>query len=415
MAERTRLAVVGAGIVGLSTAIWARRAGLDVTVVDAKGPGAGASWGNAGVLAASAIVPVTVPGLPLKAPGMLLDRDAPIFLRPAYLPRLLPWLARYLARCTEAKARETAAALWPLVSGSLDEHRALAEGTPAARFVHGCDYVFLYRDRAAFEADRFGWALRRSFGVAWEEIEGEALARRDPALAGAGFAVAIPGHGRISDPGAYVAALAAHLEAEGGRLLTAEVTDIAREGGRVTGLRAGGETIPAEAVVIAAGAWSARLTAKLGLRIPLESERGYHLELWEPSAMPREPTMIAAAKLVAAPMEGRLRLAGIAEFGGLAAGPRAAPFRLIERQVARLFPGLRWRETTRWMGHRPAPADSIPVIGAVPGLAGAWLGFGHHHVGLTAGPRTGRLLAQLASGRRPNADLAPYDPARFAR
>jgi D-amino-acid dehydrogenase len=149
------------------------------------------------------------------------------------------------------------------------------------------------------------------------------------------------------------------------------------------------------------------------VRVPVESERGYHLELWEPTAMPRAPAMLAAAKLVVTPMEGRIRLAGLVEFGGLDAPASEAPVALLRRAAERYLPGLRWGETRSWMGHRPAVPDSIPVIGPVPGVAGAFLGFGHHHVGLTAAGATGRVLAQLAAGKRPNIDLAPYAPDRF--
>ena len=410
------VAIVGAGIVGVSTAIWLQRAGHRVVLIDAKGPGEGTSHGNAGVLASCSIVPVTVPGLVRRAPRMLLDPAQPLYLRWAYAPRLAPWLRRYLGHANARDAARIAAALAPIVGDSLADHRALAEGTGAERFVHPSDYLFLYRSRAAFEADAFGWGLRRAHGFAWEELEGAALAAYDPSLGpGGGFAAKLPDHGRVSDPGAYVKALAAHVEARGGRLLRARVEDLVRERGRVTGVRAGGETLPCDAAVIATGVWSKGLAARLGLDVPLESERGYHLELWEPSAMPRAPVMVAAGKFVATPMEGRLRLAGIVEFGGLDAGPSRAPFDLLRRGVRAAFPGLAWAREVEWMGHRPAPADSIPLIGEAPGLRGAWMGFGHHHVGLTGGPKTGRLLAQMIGGAQPNVDVRPYSPSRFAQ
>jgi D-amino-acid dehydrogenase len=149
------------------------------------------------------------------------------------------------------------------------------------------------------------------------------------------FAVRLGGHGRISDPGAYVGALAGHVERQGGRVLRAEAEGVATEGGRVTGLRAGGETLACDAVVVTAGVWSGPLARALGVRVPIESERGYHLELWEPTAMPRAPAMLAAAKLVVTPMEGRIRLAGLVEFGGLDAPASEAPVALLRRAAVR--------------------------------------------------------------------------------
>jgi D-amino-acid dehydrogenase len=145
----------------------------------------------------------------------------------------------------------------------------------------------------------------------------------------------------------------------------------------------------------------------------MESERGYHLELVGPSSMPQAPIMVSAGKFVVTPMEGRIRIAGLLEFGGLQAPPNRRAFAHLQRLAKAAMPALTWRETREWMGHRPSPADSIPLIGEVPGAAGAFMAFGHHHVGLTGGPKTGRIVAGLIAGRRSNIDLAPYRPDRF--
>jgi D-amino-acid dehydrogenase len=407
--------VIGAGIVGVATALWLQRQGARVTLVDRADPGEAASYGNGGVLARSSVVPVNVPGIARAAPRMMLDRNGPLFLQRRHLPRMAPWLASYLRHATPTQAGHVAGALAPLLLDSLAEHQTLSAGTGAEHHVVPSDYIYLYPTSAAFARDRFGWELRRRNGIAWEEIAGrKAVAALDPSLAPAfDFAVRLADHGRIADPGAYVAALAGHVVRCGGRLVRAEAEGVVVDGGRVAGVRAGGETLACDAAVVTAGAWSGPLARSLGVRVPLESERGYHLELWEPSAMPRLPAMLAAAKLVVTPMAGRIRLAGLVEFGGLAAPASEAPVALLRRAAARYLPGVRWAETRAWMGHRPALADSLPVIGAVPGVAGAFLGFGHHHVGLTAAPATGRILAQLVAGQQPNIDLAPYAPDRF--
>ncbi|WP_436644201.1 NAD(P)/FAD-dependent oxidoreductase [Microbaculum sp. FT89] len=409
-----KIAVIGAGIVGVSAAIWLQRDGHDVVLIDRAGPGEGTSFGNGGVLASCSVVPVTVPGLVGKAPRMLFDPSQPLFLKWGYLPRLAPWLIRYLSHANATAVKRRAAALAPIIGDSLAEHQALSAGTGAERWVVPSDYVFLYDNRAHFQGDAFGWSVRKEHGFAWDILEGGAFADYDPAFGPAmDYAVRLKNHGRIADPGRYVKDLAAHVERGGGRIVIGEASDIAREGGRVTGVRVGGETIACDAAVVATGVWSRPLAGKLGIDVPLETERGYHLDLWEPSIMPRAPVMIASGKFVATPMEGRLRLAGIVEFGGLTAAPSRAAFALLKRNVEAAIPGIRWKETTEWMGHRPSVADSIPVIGEVPGVKGAILGFGHDHVGLTGGPKTGRLISQLVSRRNPNIDLAPYAPTRF--
>ncbi|RZW01397.1 MAG: FAD-dependent oxidoreductase, partial [Rhodobacteraceae bacterium] len=392
------------------------RDGHRVTHVDRKGPAEGTSHGNGGVLASSSVIPVTVPGLLKKAPRMLFDPGQPLFLRWSYLPRLMPWLIRYLRGGNAAAVRHRATAMLPIIGDSLADHQALAAGTGAEKYVVPSDYVFVYRDRAHYEADAFGWQIRRDLGFEWDELEGPAWRDYDdvfsPELK---FGARFGGHGRISDPGRYIKDLAAHAQSRGMNLVIADVTDIATENGKVSGVRAGGETIACDDVVLATGAWSGPLAKRLGLAVPLESERGYHLELWEPSIQPRSPIMVASGKFVATPMDGRLRLAGIVEFGGLDAPPSRGPFALLEKNIRAALPGIDWKEKVEWMGHRPSIADSIPLIGAAPALKGAWCGFGHDHVGLTGGPKTGRLISQLISGRQPNIDLTPYSPARFTR
>lgn len=414
-AKTDPIVIVGAGIVGVATAIWLQREGREVVLIDRTGPGEGTSYGNAGVLASCSVVPLVVPGLVAKAPRMLFSPSEPLFLRWSYLPTLAPWLWRYLRYGKDSEVRRIASALYPIIGDSLSDHQALARGTGAAKRIVPSDYCYLYRDRSDFEADAYLWSLRREHGFEWEELEGAALHEYDPIFSPKlGFAARMGNHGRINDPGAYVKELAEHVIKEGGRLIRSEVTDFIRSGDRIVGVRAGSETILCSAVVLAAGVWSKALTAKLGLNVPLESERGYHLELWNPSVMPRAPMMIAAGKFVATPMEGRLRLAGIVEFGGLDAPPSRKPFEFLLNNVKNAIPGIRWEETKRWMGHRPAPVDSIPLIGEMPSAKGVWLGFGHHHVGLTGGPKTGRLLAQMISDKKPNIDMTPYAPSRFA-
>lgn len=410
------VAIIGAGIVGVSTALWLQRDGYDVIMIDRLGPAEGTSYGNGGVLASCAVVPVTTPGLMRKAPGMLFDPNQPLFLKWSYLPKLVPWLAKYLRHANSSDATRISKALLPIIGDSLADHQALAAGTGAEGWIVPSDYLFVYNDRAHFQGDKFVWDLRRASGFDWEEMEGEDFRSYDPVFdPSLNFAARMHDHGRISDPGQYIKDLAKHVVANGGRLIQADVEDVVREGGQVTGVRAAGETIDCDFAVVATGAWSGPLSKKLGIDVPLESERGYHLELWDPSFMPRSPVMVAAGKFVMTPMEGRLRLAGVVEFGGLDAPASRGPLELLRRNISATLPGLKWVEETEWMGHRPAPADSIPVIGEVPEIAGAFMGFGHHHVGLTGGPKTGRLLAQLIAGRKPNLDVTAYSPTRFAR
>ena len=405
--------VIGAGIVGVSTAIWLQRAGVQVTLIDREGPAAGASQGNGGVLANIAVVPVTTPGLARRAPAMLFDPDQPLFLRWRYLPKLAPFLRHYMKASKDDRVQATSKALAQLLHDAPDQHHALAAETGAEKYIRRGAYLFGYPSKSVFEADGYAWQVRKARGYAWREVDGEALGEIDPALRGRfGWGIICDHHGQITDPGAYVRALASSFEAAGGTLSTATVAAFKESQGTALAVATDQGPVSADAFVLSTGAWSSPLARSVGVDVPLESERGYHVEFHNPSFTLRAPIMVAKGKFVVTPMDGRIRAAGVVEFGGLDAPPSKAPFDLLRRQMAELFPDLTYSHTTEWMGHRPAPADSIPVIGKSPRLNNVFLGFGHHHIGLTGGPKTGRWLAQMVTGAPGNEDLSLYSPSR---
>ena len=412
--QKQRIAVIGAGIVGVSTAIWLQRDGHEVVLIDREGPAAGTSYGNGGVLASCGIAPVNSPGLMKTAPAMLFQADSPLFLRWSYLPKMLPWLIKYMLRANHKDARYVASALTQILHDSLEQHQALAKGTGAEKWLKPSDYVFVYDDRAAFKKESFAWSVRREMGFKWDEMNAESFNNYDPIFQGTrNFAIRMKNHGLISDPGEYVTALARHVESEGGEIVIAGAKDIVQKAGQVTGVETDKGTINCDAVVLAAGVWSKALSEKLGAKTPLESERGYHIELVNPSVMPRAAMMLASGKFVITPMDGRLRCAGIVEFGGLETPASTGPIALLKKQIHQAIPGLTYDRVEEWMGHRPAPTDSIPFIGPFDNVKGAYAAFGHHHIGLTGGPKTGRMIADMVANRKTNIDLAPYNVSRF--
>ncbi|MFB9148274.1 NAD(P)/FAD-dependent oxidoreductase [Roseovarius ramblicola] len=414
MSHPRTIVVIGAGICGLSSAIWLRRAGHAVTLVDRDYPGAGASQGNAGLLAQWAIVPVNTPDLIPTAIKYLSNPRSPLFLQWSYLPRLLPWLWQFTRNATPEGTRRMVEGLTPIVGDSVDQHRALVRGTPAEKWLATSDFAYAYPSRAAFDADSYGWEMKRAAGYIPEVIEGAAVQEVEPMLGPATQCLALlKGHGHIRDPLAYMADLARVLESEGGQYRRAEVRDITLTDGRITGVVTDQGTLPCDTAVLAAGIWSKPLMGKLGLKVPLEAERGYHLHFKGPSQMPRHPLMISSGKFAVNPMAHGLRCAGTVELGGIAKGPSRAPLDLIRRVSAQVFPDLTFDSVEEWMGFRPSTPDSLPLIGEI-GQTGVHAAFGHQHIGLTAGPKTGRLVADMIAGRRPNFDLAPYDANRFA-
>lgn len=413
MTQPLNIVVVGAGICGLSSAIWLRRAGHNVTLIDKDHPGAGASFGNAGLLAQWGIVPINTPGLGRTGLKYLLDPNAPLFMQWRHAPRLLPWLMKLLSHATPKGVEHMSGGLHTLLHDSLAQHQALTRGTSAARFVAPSDFLYAYSDRAAFDADAYGWNMKRAAGFDFEVIEGPAVREMEPILGpNVGCLALTKGHGHILNPGAYMQALADVLEEEGGLYRQAEVRDFTLTDGKITAVETDHGPLPCDRAVLAAGIWSKPLMAKLGLKVPLEVERGHHLHFASPSQMPNTPMMIAKGKFVATPMETGLRCAGTVELGSLERTPSKAPLALIRKGTKWAFPDLTYERAEEWVGFRPSTPDSLPLVGEIR-ATGVHAAFGHQHIGLTGGPKTGRWVAEMISGTRVNTDLTPYDANRF--
>ncbi len=413
MPDPLKIIVIGAGICGVSSAIWLRRAGHDVTLIDRDHPGAGASYGNAGLLANWAVVPVNTSDLPRTALKYLLDPKSPLFMQWSALPRMTPWLYQFLRNATENNTSHMAKGIAQLVTDSMEQHRMLAKGTRAEKWIANSDFSFAYENRAAFEADALGWDLRKTEGQFPDLLSGPEVQEAEPMLSSEyGFLAVLRDTGHLLNPGGYVADLAEVLAEEGGRYIQAEAQDIEMDGGRITGVATTQGLLPCDRAVLAAGIWSKPLMQKLGLKIPLIAERGHHLHFKNPSEMPKNPIMITKGKFGVTPMATGLRCAGTVELGDTRKGPNRAALRLIGDHVKRAFPTLQYDDVEEWLGFRPSTPDSLPLIGEI-GNTGVHAAFGHQHVGITAGPKTGRLLAALIDGQPPNMDMSAYNANRF--
>ena len=407
--------VIGAGMCGVSTAIWLQRAGHRVILMDKGLPGQGASFGNAGLLAQWAVAPVTSPALWGDAPKYLLNPNSPLFMKWAYFPRMIPWLAQYMSHANDASTRRIVSEIAPILTDAVEQHRSLVRGTALEKWVRDSKISYAYDKEADFHKDAYTWNLKRSAGFEPVVITGGAVQEEEPILGPTIKCLAvIEGQGHITNPGQYIAELARHFTENGGTFIQAEVQDFHHDRGQIARIDTDKGSFVCSKAVITAGIWSKTLMRKLELRVPLETERGYHVLFENPSQTPRNPMMMAKGKFGVNPMEMGLRCAGIVELGDHHAGPSDAPIKLLRRHVAKVFPNLTYSGTQEWMGFRPSTPDSLPLIGEI-GDSGVFAGFGHQHVGLTAGPKTGRLLAQLIDGQTPNIDMTPYAPARFAR
>lgn len=408
--------VIGAGVVGVCCAVFLQQLGRQVVLVDRLEPGdeGAASFGNAGSLSWSSCVPIAMPGLLPKVPGWLLSSDGPLTVRWRHLPALAPWLWRFVRAGSAASVEKAADALSMLHSPSLDLHRELARTAGVGELIHSCHYAHVYKRAVPGRLDTLEWRLRADHGARVELLDAGALRDMEPALSlDYEQAVLIHDQGFAANPARLVRGLADHFVASGGERVLGEVRALDASGGKVDTVVVESRSLPASEIVIAAGAWSARLTRMLGIDLPLETERGYHVTVAEPGVEIENTIMETEGKFVATPMETGLRLAGTVELASVDAAP---DYRRADAILARgraMFPGLQTARVSRWMGCRPSFPDGLPVIGPAPGYSNVHLAFGHAHTGMVGAPNTGRIVAGMVCRQPLNVDTTAFRAERF--
>lgn len=416
--DQAPVVVIGAGIIGVCSAAYLQREDRTVLLIDHDDPGMGASFGNGGLFSASSIVPVAMPGVLGKAPRWLLDPQGPLAIRWSYLPQLTPWLLRFAAASAPERVEAQARALRALLKDSTARYAPLLRDAGAEALMHKQGMLYLYASEAAWRSDARAMDLRRRNGIAIQDLDRRALAEREPDLSPAvTHARFIPENAFTTDPLRLVQSLARQVVARGARITKEKVLGFETNGLHVTAVRTDRGRHAARAVVLAAGAWSKPLAAELGDRVPLDTERGYHLIVKDPEKTLRTPAIFVDAAFGITPMETGLRLAGTVELGGLNAGPNWARADAMLNHGQRILPGLFARHdesrVSRWLGFRPSLPDSLPVIGPSSRYRNAFYAFGHGHVGMCAGPATGKLVSELVAGESPSIDVVPFSPRRF--
>lgn len=409
--------IIGAGIVGISTAAFLQREGYRVTVVDRVPPGEGCSFGNAGGLAFSEIVPTVHSRMLLKIPGWLMDPLGPLTIRWSYLPKALPWFMSMARNSLPDRVKAITAARADLGLRVVSDFETLLKPAGTADLIKYQDTLRIYETEAEYLAEAPERTAKKTYGYEMKRLSGDEARELEPALGRNVQCAAFHGGWYfLTNPGRAVKSIAAEIVRNGGVILEDEVVSLEREGGKVSALNLKAHGRHAvDRLVICAGAYSHLLARQLGEKILLEAERGYHMVLPNSGVNLSRSITYARSPGAATPMEMGLRLAGSDEFAGLDAAPNYARADALWKNFKRVLPDLREpdAETTRWMGRRPGTPDSLPVIGPSKTTANVWYGFGHGHMGLTWGPSTGRLISELMTGRRSNIDLSPFRADRF--
>ena len=410
-----RVVVIGAGMVGVSAALWLQESGHEVTLVDRGDPGRGTSFGNAGIFATYACIPINSPRRIVDTPSMLFDPASPLSIQWSYLPRFLPWALRFLSACRPGRVRATVAALGAILAQAEEGFRPLARRAGIESLLGPAGALYVYESEESWRRDRRNRERRRACGVTMRELDPSEVYELEPALANVVHrGIHLEDVFYLRNPHAVVDRLARAFVQWGGRLRRADVRSIGNGLPGLLEVVSAGERLAADRVVIAAGSWSKRILGRLAEHIPLDTERGYHVMFPEAGSLLRRPVAPVDGGFFMTPMEGGLRAAGTVEFAGLDAPPRPARSEAIAAAARRLLPDL-GEPAESWLGFRPTLPDSLPAIGPLPSDPRILCAFGHQHLGMTLGGITGKLVAELVDGTKPpSVDLTPFRPDRFA-
>ncbi|SAK73459.1 D-amino-acid dehydrogenase [Caballeronia hypogeia] len=412
--EPIDVAVVGAGVIGLALAHHLRKHGRRVTIIDRAEPASQCSMGNAGALSFHSVAPLAMPGVLKSTLAMIRDPDGPLYLPPGYLPQAADWLWRFVRAAREARVREIAASLAAFFRSAETDQRQLAAEVGYATKLRTNGQLHLYPSEAQYAKDALGWAIKQGHGMRLRRLSRAEIEEMEPDVSKAyAFGLFLENDHSVTNPHGYALAIARTVAQAGVSIVRADVRAI-RPSGDGWRIETGDAPLFARDVAIAAGAWSAQLLAPLGVRVPLETQRGYHVHVPESGTRLSRTVVLADRKVFITPMDTGLRIAGTVEFGGLVREPNQRRAALLARHAKKGLPALDLLGgSTTWMGHRPCMPDSMPVLGAVPRHPGLWLAFGHGHLGLTSSATTGRLLAEaICLGQSPSV-LAPFSMTRF--
>ncbi|TKC83962.1 FAD-binding oxidoreductase [Trinickia terrae] len=407
------VAVLGAGFIGLSSAYWLLRDGHRVTLFDPLGPGEAASYGNAGTFANYGCIPVNNPDVFRNLPNLLFSATSPFRIRWGYVPHLAPWLARFLLAATPKRCEASARALASLLSRAFEGYREMLAVDGLSSFVRQRECLYLYSNAASFQAAQRSLALRRSLGVRFQNIERDGIQALEPNLAPIFANGTLFGDSWfLSDPRGFLQMLHASMMSQGLRHERIAIRSLEPRSGSVRLVDESGRMHDAGHAIICTGASSRRFAQQCGDRVPLDTERGYHVRFPGTAPLISRPCGWAERGFYMVPMDGGIRAAGTVELGGY--GPRKNPalLNLITTSAQEALPALQQPDST-WLGFRPSLPDGLPVVGRSSASPRAVYAFGHQHLGVTLGGVTGSVVADLVAGRACPLDLEPYSPRRF--
>ncbi len=401
---------------GSSCAWHLQKSGLQVTLIDHELPGRSCSFGNAACLATSGLVPLSYPGLIKKVPGWLFDPLGPMAIKWKALPPLLPWFWHFWRVSNMAKVEVLAAAQANLMHTVFADYDEILQATGSTGLKQSRGSIHIYDTEKEYQDAAWQYELTSRLGYDAQRLTAAELNSMVPGLKlDRGVAVMEPDWHHLLNPAKVTARIADYCFGNGAQWIQDRVIATSADENGVQIQTESGKSLKADQLVVAAGAWSNALAAQLDFKVPLIGKRGYHSQVSNPGIELQYPVMSVSRAFVMTPLEDGLRFAGTSEFAPLDAPPDYRRAEVLLKQAAVYLPGLKTAGATQWMGHRPFMVDSMPVISASPSHGNVFYAFGHGHYGITQGPTTGRLIADLVNGNEPTTDMTAYRIDRFSK
>jgi D-amino-acid dehydrogenase len=412
--QRADVLVLGAGMVGVSAALHLQARGRDVILVDRRGVGLETSFGNAGLIERASIFPYLFPRDPARLVKYALNLLPEARYHFSALPAVGPWLLRYWRESAPERVARSVAGRRPLIERSLIEHEALMQQAGAGELLRKTGWIKLFRSEKALAAGVADAEKLRAYDLNIDILDRAGVAAREPHLASVAGGVHYLDTASVSDPGALSKAYADLFLSRGGRFLAADALSLEETGDGGWSVAGPEGRVGAREAVLALGPWSDQITRRLGYDFPLGVKRGYHMHYAaQPGVRLFHPVLDAEMGYLLAPMSRGVRLTSGAEFAPRDAPPTPVQIDICEPIARRLFPLGAALDAAPWKGARPCLPDMLPILGPAPRHRGLWFDFGHAHHGLTLGPVTGRLVAEMMTGETPFVDPGPYRADRF--
>ena len=415
MTERDdrRVLVIGAGIVGLATGYELIKSGWNVSLFDPHPPGSQCSSGNAGALSSGSVAPLAMPGAIKDALTMLVDRKGPLHLPFHHWLQAAPWLRSFVKASQRDRVGQIAAALHHLLKDSVARHRELAAEVGCPELVRQTGQLHLYPDARAMRKDDASWSLKREYGLRMEIVDANAIQALEPAVSDNYRAgVFLPDEASVTDPLRYAQSIADALRARGAEFIQAGITSLARSGDRWR-IGDGARSWSGRHVVVSAGVWSKSLLEMLGYKIPLISQRGYHVQVAQPGVSLSRIVVLADRKVFLNSMREGLRIAGTVEIDSIDRPPNQSRALLLKDHARAGLRDVVLENESVWMGHRPCLPDSMPVLGSVANHPNLWCAFGHGHLGLTGSANTAKLIANALKRNSVENEIPMFSADRF--